>query len=210
MSLVIPSILTSELSDFEAKARALEGSCERLEIDVMDGTLVPETSVRLEDVKGVRLPFELNIHLMVEDPAKYLSLCSELKAFSVAVHIESETNIGTLFSEMKSRGFERVLAVNPETEIDSVLPFADLIDGVLVMSVVPGAQGRRFAEGSLAKIREAKERFEGCLVGVDGGVREENILQTKEAGADYMVVGSAIWSSKEPRQALKILQAMVQ
>ncbi|MDZ4231913.1 MAG: hypothetical protein U1C72_01525, partial [Candidatus Pacearchaeota archaeon] len=155
MSVVIPSILTDEISDLETKARVLEGVSERLEIDVMDGTLVPERSVSLNDVKRVGLPFSLNIHLMVKDPALYLPWCSDLGAFSVAVHTESEANMESLLSEMKTRGFERILAVNPETEVDSVSPFEDLIEGILIMSVVPGAQGRKFAESSLAKIREA-------------------------------------------------------
>ncbi len=204
MQKVIPAILTADPKDLLRKLEILRGNTQWVQIDVTDST------APLSILEGEELSLDLEIHLMVQDPASRFRACQTVRAKRVLFHAEHVPSFVKLFDEMQNYSFERGIALNPETQLAAVKQVRQQIDSVLCLSVHPGSQGQRFIPSVLEKVRALRVFSPDILIGMDGGINTANIVQVFEAGADYAVVGSALWKSRDPVNQLRKLEAMVQ
>ena len=211
MQKVIPAILASEPEDLFRKLEILKGISEWVQIDIMDGKLVPNTSCAVLALNDVPAPFSYEIHLMVENPEDYFEDCKSVGAKRVIFHIEGTKDAKATLEQMERYDFEKGIALNPETPASAISPFTKNIDTILFLTVHPGFQGQEFIPQVLEKVRAAKTLAPLLLTGVDGGVNEPaELRQVFKAGADYVVVGSGLWQRTDPKAALLEMQAMIQ
>ncbi|HZX49573.1 MAG TPA: ribulose-phosphate 3-epimerase [Candidatus Paceibacterota bacterium] len=209
MQKVVPAILTADPAELREGLKVLRNQTKWVQIDIMDGRFVPNTSINLFELGEAYQFFNLEIHLMVQNPEKYFEDCKAIGAKRVIFHAEATGNIAAVLEEMEKYPFQRAVAINPETPVSIIAPYTDKLDAVLIMSVHPGFQAQEFIPGVLSKIAEIRRLKEDIIVGLDGGINEKNIKGVFEAGADYAGVGSAVMKTEDPAQALTNLEQML-
>ena len=203
---IIPALLTQDEKEFRRKIDAIAGIAETVQIDVMDGTFVPNVSWNDPDrVEKMPLPMDFEVHLMVNDPEAQLDGWSRAGAVRAIIHAETVKDAAEALKNVKAYGMEPGLAINPETPVSAIeaaVPFAAVVQ---VMGVHPGAMGREFQPVAVEKVRELREKFPDLVIAVDGGVAVGIARQLADAGADRLVAGSAIFHSGAPAKALEAL-----
>ena len=209
MKKIIPAILTDDPADLKEKLQALRGVTDWIQIDIMDGEFVEWRSVSLEEVAEAKPAFDLDIHLMVNDPQHYFLACQKLGAKRVIFQLEGSRHPGPALKALYHLGIERGVALRPDTSLDKLKPHLDHLDVVLLLSVQPGRQGQQFIPATLDKIEKLKGIKPEVKVEVDGGVNAENIVDIAQAGADYIVVGSSIIKTADPTKSFKELQKLI-
>jgi ribulose-phosphate 3-epimerase len=201
---IAPSILAADFSCLGDQVRETErAGAQRIHIDVMDGHFVPNLSMGPVVVKGLRkvtrLPLE--VHLMVEDPGRFVAAFLKEGADTLIVHEEVLPNPRPLLREIHERGKKVGMAINPETAVDRLEFFLGEIDQALCMTVHPGFGGQTFIPESLERIRRLRQMIEGknlkCDLEVDGGVDFQTALPSIQAGANVLVIGTAIFSAPQ-------------
>ena len=190
---IIPAILTGDLTDAQNKLHQIEQFCSVVQIDFMDGTLVPSVSFAIDEVKRMNTNLDLEAHLMVEYPLREIKKCADVGFKKVFFHIESSDDPSDIVQEIKKYNMKVGVALSPETAIDTVLSFMDEVDSVLILTVRPGFQGGKFLPENLKKVSALKKVTPLLCIGVDGGIDENNIRLVASSGADFVVVGSAIF-----------------
>jgi len=210
---IAPSILSADFSRLGEEIEAVErGGATILHVDVMDGHFVPNLTVGLPVVKSIAHATKLTIdaHLMISEPGRYAEQFVEAGAKMVSVHVEADPHLHRTLASIKSAGALAGAVINPATSIESLeeaLPFADY---VLVMSVNPGFGGQRFISTSIEKVRRLRELIESrkldTRIEIDGGIDLENIATVVAAGAEIIVVGSAIFGAADPEAAVRGLR----
>jgi ribulose-phosphate 3-epimerase len=197
---IAPSILNADFGHLaEAVQRAEAGGADWIHVDVMDGAFVPNLTLGPMVVEAIRratrLP--LDVHLMIEDPRRYLRAFREAGADSMTIHLEADRHPHRTLSEIRALGARAGLAVNPGTPVDLVKDLVEGMDLLLVMSVNPGFGGQPFIDSAFRKLREAKalvcERNPACEIEVDGGVKLAHAPLVRDAGATVVVAGSFVY-----------------
>jgi ribulose-phosphate 3-epimerase len=209
MQKVIPAILTDDPTELRNGLKALRNQTKWVQIDIMDGKFVPNGSINLFELGEAYQFFNLEIHLMVENPEKYFSDCKEMGAKRVIFHAEATDDIASVLDYMTQYPFQRAIALNSDTAVSIIAPYIDKLDSVLLMSVHPGLQAQSFIEHALSKILEIRKLKQDIIIGLDGGINETNIKKVFDAGADYVGVGSAIMQAEDPAAALTNLEEMI-
>lgn len=209
MQKVVPAILTGDPAELKEKLTLLKDHTNWIQIDIMDGKFVPNASVSLFELGEAYKYFNLEFHLMVEEPEKYFKDCDEVGAKRVIFHYEAASNIQEVLEKAKGHQFHIGVALNPATPAERITPHVQDIDSLLLLSVNPGFQGQEFIPSVLEKARKIKKISPELLVGVDGGIGAGNLPAVFEAGADYAAVGSGIWQAEDPIAALKHLEEVV-
>ena len=192
MQKIVPAILTADPADLQEKLELFRGHSNWMHIDIMDESFVPGRTVNLFELGEASKFFNLEIHLMVQDPFKYFEDCRSIGAKRVIFHREAIKKEEPMLSEFDSHGFQKGIALNMGTSLESIGPYAKNISSMLLMAIEPGAQGRPFDEKVLPKVKKTKRMYPDLLLGVDGGIGKENIQSVFASGADYVVVGSEI------------------
>jgi ribulose-phosphate 3-epimerase len=210
---IAPSILSADFARLADEVSRVEaGGADWLHVDVMDGHFVPNLTVGPPIVEALRkvtrLP--LDVHLMITNADAYIRDFADAGADWLTVHVEACPHLHRTVQAIKERGVKAGVTLNPATPIGSVeaiLPDADLL---LIMSVNPGFGGQSFIPASLQKISQARAMIgrtgSRALLEVDGGVKVENAAQIVAAGADILVSGSAIFSSKDYRATISAMR----
>lgn len=196
-----PSILSADFSNLINDIKAVEeAGVELLHIDVMDGHFVPNISLGpliLKSIKGkTSLPFD--VHLMIENPDKYIPEFAKAGADILTVHVETCPHLHRTIQNIKSFGIKAGVSLNPATPLNLIEDILEDLDMVLIMSVNPGFGGQSFIESSLKKIKRLKsmiaEKGLNIDIEVDGGIKIDNVSRVIEAGANVIVAGSAIFN----------------
>ena len=210
---IAPSILSADFSRLGEEIQAVErGGATILHVDVMDGHFVPNLTVGLPVVKSLARATQLPIdaHLMISEPGRYAEQFVEAGAKMVSVHVEADAHLHRTLTSIRNAGAAAGVVINPATPVESLseaLPYADY---VLVMSVNPGFGGQQFIETSLDKVRRLRqliqERGLTTRIEIDGGVDLNNIAAVVSAGAEIIVAGSAVFSTKDPEAAVRNLR----
>lgn len=213
MKLLAPSILSADFWKLgEQIQECIEGGADIIHFDVMDGHFVPNISfgpVLLESIKK-HCPLPLDAHLMIENPDRHIPDFIKAGADMVSVHVENTPHLHRTVELIKSLGAKAGVVINPATPLSSLEEILYYVDFVLLMSVNPGFGGQKFIDRSLIKLRRLKAMVESInpkvLIEVDGGIKEDNILEVARAGADIFVVGSGIFGAKDIKAQTKRLK----
>lgn len=201
---IAPSILSADFTRLGEDINSIRDA-DYLHFDVMDGIFVPNISIGIPVLESVRKYTEmaLDVHLMITQPVRYVVDFISAGADLVVIHTEADTpeNTEKALALIKNAGKRAGLAIKPKTLAESVLPYLDRLDLVLVMTVEPGFGGQRFMEDMLPKIaflrREIDARALCCELEVDGGINRETAKLCTDAGADVLVAGSAVFGAKD-------------
>jgi ribulose-phosphate 3-epimerase len=211
---IAPSILSADFSNLERDVRKVEeGGADLLHLDVMDGHFVPNITFGPLVVRAVRsvTTLPLDVHLMIQDPDRYIDAFVDAGAASVAVHVEVLPHLHRTIQLIKKRGAMAGVAINPSTPVVSLEEVAGDLDYVLVMSVNPGFGGQTFIPRSESKVRAIRELLDrqgsGAPIAVDGGVDQSNAARIVAAGAGILVAGHSVFGQPDPARALRELRA---
>lgn len=194
MAVIIPSILTNDVEEYQSKLIKAQYSSSIIQIDVVDGKFAKNTTIDTEVIKNHPTTSQLEVQLMVVYPQNYIDELVKIDyVFRIIVPFEVEGGLPEAIYHVKNHGKQVGLSINPETPLSVILHFLDDIDLLLLLAVDPGFSGQEFKNEVVAKIKEAKNIVPELAVEVDGGVKEENIRTLVEAGADFLAVGSALF-----------------
>ena len=207
-----PSILSADFADLAAEVERVADAADLLHVDVMDGHFVPNLTIGPVVVSALRKHTDLflDCHLMIDNPAVLLEDFADAGADRCIVHIELG-DPRPLFEEMRQRNVGVGLVLNPETDVEAVLPYLDEIDLLLVMSVNPGWGGQGFIPEVLDKVRIARkvidDRGLDVEIEIDGGINVTTAPAAAEAGVDILVAGSAVFGDPDPLEAARAILA---
>ena len=208
------SILASDFAHLADEVAAAErGGGTIVHVDVMDGHFVPNITIGVPVVKSLRriATVPLDVHLMIEDPDRYLEAFAEAGAGMMSVHVEALRHLHRTVHAIKALGVKAGVVINPGTPVAALTEIAGDVDFVLVMSVNPGFGGQTFIPRSESKLREVRALLDAAgsvaPIEIDGGVDQHNIARVVAAGARLVVAGSAIFNTPDPERATRELKA---
>jgi ribulose-phosphate 3-epimerase len=214
---IAPSILSADFTRLGEEAKAAEAAgVDMLHLDVMDGHFVPNITIGPAVVEAIRkiTSLPLDVHLMIEEPDKFLGEFVKAGADYLTVHVEAAVHLHRTVHWIRDSGVKAGVSLNPATplwSLDHILPDIDL---VLIMSVNPGFGGQGFISGMLHKVRALREiiseRGLHTLVEVDGGVKPSNAKEIASAGADILVMGSAFFEAADYAELMRQMRGILQ
>lgn len=194
---IAPSLLSADFGALRAAAERVAPVSAALHLDVMDGHFVPNLTMGPDTVRALRGIAPLDVHLMVTHPGDFIAAFVEAGADVLTVHVEA-TDIPEAIAAIREAGPKVGLALRPSTPLSALEPYLDGVDLVLVMSVEPGFGGQRFDPAAIERVREVRARAPGAIIEVDGGVNRHNAVALRDAGADLLVAGSAVFGAEDP------------
>ena len=211
---IAPPILSADFSKLgEEVIKLHDAGADFIHIDVMDGEFVPNISFGMPVIKAIRNKTDkvFDVHLMINNPQRYIDDFIEAGADIITLHYESEKHLDRAIQYIKSKGVKAAVALNPATPTVVLKNIIGSLDMVLIMSVNPGFGGQSFIPYSLDKIREVKQMAieannEDILIQVDGGIDSNNVKDVVEAGANVIVAGSAVFKNGNIEENIKALR----
>lgn len=208
LSRVIPAILTDDPEALKKMVRQAESFTDYVQFDIMDGQFVPSSSITCNDIASLPMKLSWEAHIMVRRPEVYLEGFKKAGAQKVVFHSEATPSPRDVITLARKLGLEIGLAINPETQVSAVLPLLNEVDSVLFLTVNPGFYGSQFIPEVLDKVTELRSSHPLIEIGVDGGIKESNIVQIAQFGVDVIYVGSAIFLQPRPGESFRRLSAL--
>lgn len=216
MKYICPSILSAKFSKLAEEIKEVEtAGADIIHCDIMDGNFVPNISFGQSVIKQVNemtnLP--LDVHLMINEPTKYIDDFAKAGADFISVHYENNYHLNRVVNQIKDKGIKAGVVLNPATPVsvlENILLYADYI---LLMSVNPGFGGQKFIPNVTSKVLQLKkiivERSYNCKIEIDGGVGLENIKELSEAGVDMFVCGASVFGSDDRAGVIKKMKDLI-
>lgn len=215
MSQIAPSILAADFNCLGKQIRELEeNDVKILHVDVMDGMFVPSISFGMPVITSIRKESSLffDVHLMVQEPIRYIEEFVKAGADSITIHIEACEDVTATIQKVKEMGIQCGISLNPETSAEKVLPYLDLVNMVLVMSVHPGFGGQKLIPETLEKVtylvKEREKRNLKYHIEIDGGINQRNLQQVVSMGVDIIVAGTAVFRGSIAENMKKIKEVI--
>ena len=207
--IISPSILSADFMNLEQEINSVKNAgADRIHIDVMDGHFVPNITVGIPVVKSIRNKTDmfLDVHLMIENPERYIAAFAEAGADLITFHYEAASEPQRVISIIKNCGKKAGISIKPGTEGSKIIPYLNDVDLILVMTVEPGFGGQEFMHDCAMKIPLIKEKAsQNLVIQVDGGINNLTGKICKSLGANSLVAGSYIYGSDDYKKAVESL-----
>jgi len=215
MLILAPSVLSADFARLAEHIQAVEGAgADWLHLDVMDGLFVPNISFGQPVVRVIRAvtSLPLDVHLMIQDPGRYLDSFAQAGADILTIHLEACVHLHRNLQQIKVMGLQAGVALNPHTPVESLWPVVHDLDLVCLMSVNPGFGGQAFIPSTMNKLaaldRYRKEHGLTFRIEIDGGVDLQNAASLMQAGADVLVAGNSVFGQADAAQAVRAFKAI--
>jgi ribulose-phosphate 3-epimerase len=216
MKYIAPSILSSDLSNIYNQVKSIEDAgCKYLHVDVMDGHFVPNITFGPPYIKSLRKYSKMifDVHLMIENPEKYIEDFSKAGADIITVHQEASPHLHRVIQQIKNQDKLAGVSLNPGTPVESLKNIIEDIDLLLIMTVNPGFGGQKFIKSMENKIKEASKLIQNTskdiILEIDGGINKENISSLKELEVDIYVSGSAVFKNGDIKENYNYLMESI-
>ena len=214
MIYIAPSLLAADFSNLAQDIeRVRQAGANYLHLDVMDGVFVPNISFGPPVIESIRKKTKLffDVHLMIKHPQRYIDNFVKAGADSITIHYESTSRPRDAIMKIKDFDVKAGIAISPNTPYEAVLPYLDIVDMVLVMTVEPGFGGQKMIPETIEKVRElrnyANENGINVDIQVDGGITPDNVKLAIDAGANVIVAGSAIFRAQDPAAVISAMKS---
>ena len=211
---IAPSILSADFLHLEKDVELVNRHADLFHLDIMDGTFVPNISFGFPVVEAIarQAAKPLDVHLMIVHPEKYVERFAKAGAGLISFHYEAALEESeAIIAQIQHLGVKAGIVINPDCPVQSIFPYLDKVDFVLLMSVFAGFGGQKFIPESLERIREVRKQLDrlgrkDVPIEVDGGIGPENAHEVKNAGASILVAGSAVFKAPDPAAAIAAMR----
>ncbi len=207
---MVPAILTDSSAELSRMVLLANQFAPFVQIDIMDGEFVPARSIDVSDISCQPLKFEWEAHLMVAHPLSLLEPFRDAGAVRVVFHVESKDAHSAVIARARSLGLCVGIALNPPTPVEDIEPFLGDVDDVLLLAVHPGYYGAPFVPEVMSKVSRIRALAPHVEIGVDGGIKEHNVVEIVRRGVNTVCVGSAVFSTPDPQASYRRLTSLVQ